>query len=601
MSRTVRRVAALFWPYRRQFAMLGLVVVVTAGLGVGSLLLIKPVFDEALFCPRNCPNLPLLFWLVGGMTAIPVVTAVLGIGQPYLANLLGQRVMQDLRDALYTHLQRMPLRFFTETKAGEIQSRLANDVGGLQRVVTEIASLILMNAVILVSAIGAMLVLSWQLTVLSLALTPLLIWLTGRVGRTHHAAGSSTQQTMAELSALSEETLSVSGVLLSRSFGRQREEIARFRKLNAHLADLQVRQQMIGQGFFVSLRLFFAVIPVFAYLVAGFLLADAGTASPLSAGTLVAFTTLQMQLFTPIYALLQSMVQVQSSLALFERIFEYLDLPHDIVDAPDAIDLPPERARGAISLRNVSFRYPRGNGSGPGRCALMDLTLDIEPGQLAAVVGASGSGKTTLSYLLSRLYDVTEGVVLIDGFDVRQIRLDSLARTIGLVPQETHLFHASIRENLRYGDPHATDAQLEAAARAAAIHDRILQLGEGYDTLVGERGYRMSGGEKQRLAIARVILKDPKILVLDEATSALDTTNERLVQQALVPLMAGRTTVAIAHRLSTILAADVIFVLDRGRLVERGTHTELLDYGGVYAQLYLHQFGTNGARFLETY
>ncbi len=591
--RTSRRVAALFWPYRGRLVVLGLVVVLTAVLGVGSLLLIKPVFDDALFCPQDCPNLPLLFWLVGVMIAIPVVAGVLGICQPYLANRLGQRVMQDLRDALYNHLQRMSLRFFTETKTGEIQSRLANDVGGLQRVVTETAALILMNIVVLVSTIGAMLVLSWQLTVLSLALTPVFLWLAERVGRARRAVASSTQQTMAELSALSEETLSVSGVLLSRSFGRRHQEIARFRRLNAYLADLQVRQQMIGQGFFMSMRFYFTVMPVLAYLVAGFLLAGGG--SHLSAGTLVAITALQMQLLPPMYALLQMAVQVQSSLALFERIFAYLDLPQDIVDAPDAVDLPPERARGGISLRTVSFRYPSGDGSVSGRCALTDLTLDIQPGQLAAVVGASGSGKTTLSYLLARLYDVTDGAVLIDGLDVRRIRLDSLAATIGMVTQETHLFHASIRENLRYGDPHATDEQLEAAARAAAIHDRILELDDGYDTLVGERGYRMSGGEKQRLAIARVILKDPKILILDEATSALDTVNERLVQQALVPLMAGRTTVAIAHRLSTILAADVIFVLDRGRLVERGTHTELLDRGGAYAQLYLQQFGSSGA------
>jgi ATP-binding cassette subfamily B protein len=442
--------------------------------------------------------------------------------------------------------------------------------------------------------------LSWQLAVLSLALMPLFAWLADRVGRARRTVGSSTQETMAELSTLAEETLSVSGVLLSRSFGRQREEIARFRGLNAHLAGLQVRQQMLGQGFFTSLRIFFAVIPVLAYLLAGFLLTSGGhnagsTTGHLSAGTLVAFTTLQMQLFAPIYALLHMLVQVQSSLALFERIFAYLDLPPDITDAPHAIKLPPQRVRGAISLRTVSFRYPSSNGSGPGRYALTNLTLDIKPGQLAAVVGASGSGKTTLSYLLARLYDVTEGAILIDGLDVRQIRLDSLAATIGMVTQETHLFHASIRDNLRYGDPHATDTQLEAAARAAAIHDRILQLDEGYDTLIGERGYRMSGGEKQRLAIARVILNNPKILILDEATSALDTTNERLVQQALVPLMAGRTTVAIAHRLSTIQAADVIFVLDQGHLVERGTHTELLHHGGAYAQLYLHQFNTNPA------
>ncbi|MGH4001706.1 MAG: ABC transporter ATP-binding protein, partial [Pseudonocardiaceae bacterium] len=431
---TIRRVVALFRPYRGRLVLLGLVVVLTAVLNVGSLLLIKPVFDDALFCPQDCPNLPLLFWLVGVMIAIPVVAGILGIGQPYLANVVGQRVMRDLRDALYAHLQRMPLRFFTQTKTGEIQSRLANDVNGVQRVVTETTSSLLMHLVTLVSTIGAMVVLSWELTVLSLALMPLFVWLTDRVGRARRAVGSQTQQTMAELSVLSEETLSVSGVLLSRSFGRRREEITRFRTLNTHLADLQVHQQMIGQSFFMSMRIFFAVLPVLAYLLAGLLLASSGpsagsaggaTAAHLSAGTLVAFTTLQMRLFPPIYALLQATVQVQSSLALFERIFEYLDLPHDIIDAPDAIALPSQRVRGAISLRAVSFRYPAGTGSGPGHWALTDLTLDIEPGQLAAVVGASGSGKTTLSYLIPRLYEVNTGAVLIDGIDVRRWRLDS--------------------------------------------------------------------------------------------------------------------------------------------------------------------------------
>ncbi|MGH3831619.1 MAG: ABC transporter ATP-binding protein [Pseudonocardiaceae bacterium] len=588
----MRRVAALFRSYRRQLVLLALVVILTAGLNVVNLLLIQPVFDQALFCP-TCPNLPLLFWLVGAMITIPMVAGALGFWQPYLASSLGQRVMQTLRDALYTHLQRMPLRFFTETKTGEIQSRFSNDVGGLQQMLTETASAMLMYAVVLVSTIGAMLLLSWQLTILTLAILPFFVWLTERVGRARRTVRSSAQQTMAELSALSEETLSVSGVLLSRSFGRRGEEVARFRELNAHLADVQVRQQMIGQGFFVSMQIFFAVMPVLSYLVAGFVLTNGGIATHLSAGTLAAFTTLQMQLLSPIIALLHSTVDIQSSLALFERIFAYLDLTHDITDAPGAVELPPQQTRGEISLRNVSFRYPSDNGSVPGRWALADLTLNIEPGQFAAVVGPTGSGKTTLSYLLARLYDVNHGAVLIDGLDVRRIQLDSLAATIGMVTQETYLLHASVRENLRYGDPHADDEKLEAAARAAAIHDRILELEDGYDTVVGERGYRMSGGEKQRLAIARVILKNPKILILDEATSALDTVSERLVQQALVPLMAGRTTVAIAHRLSTILAADVIFVVACGRLAERGTHTELLDRGGIYAQLYRQQFGGN--------
>ncbi len=585
--RTMCRVVVLFRSYRRRLSAVALIVIVTAGLGVVNPLLIKPVFDNALFCGQDCPNLPLLSWYAGVMITVPIVAGALGIAQNYLASVLGQRVMQDLRNNLYAHLQRMPLRFFTETKTGEIQSRLTNDVGGVQTVVTDTAASILSNTVVLASTVVAMLILSWQLTVLSLALMPIFIWLTMRVGKARRTATSSTQQTKAELSTLSQETLSVSGILLSKSFGRQPEESARFREHNARLADLQIHQQMIGRTFFAGVGVFFSVTPAIIYLAAGMF----STNSTLTAGTLAAFTSLQSRMFFPISTLLRVSTQVQSSLALFERIFAYLDLPHDIVDTPSATELPPNQVRGAIRLRNVSFRYPATNGTTPRRWALTDLSLDISPGQLAAVVGSSGSGKTTLSYLLPRLYDVTHGAVLIDGHDVRHLRLHSLAATIGMVTQETYLFHASIRDNLRYGDPHATDAQLEAAARAAAIHDRILELDDGYDTLVGERGYRMSGGEKQRLAIARVILKDPKILILDEATSALDTVNERLVQQALTPLMARRTTVAIAHRLSTILAADVIFVLDSGRLVEQGTHQQLLDRGAVYAQLYAQQFG----------
>jgi ATP-binding cassette subfamily B protein len=587
-----RRVAGLFRPYRARLAALGLVVVVTAGLNVGSLLLVKPIFDQALFCP-DCPNLGLLMWLVGAMIAIPVLAGALGVYQPYLANTIGQHVMRDLREALYHHLHRMPFRFFTETKTGEIQSRLANDVGGLQQMVTQTAALMLMQMVVAISALGAMLLLSWQLTALSLALLPVFVWLAHRVGRARRAASSATQQTMAELSARTEETLSVSGVLLCRSFGRRQHEITRFRILNTHLAQQQIQQQMIGQGMLMCLRTVFAVMPVLAYLLAGIVLAHGITTAELSAGTLTAFTAVQIQLLGPSATLIQLGIEVQASLALFERIFAYLDLPPELTNSPGAITLPPQQVHGAISFRGVSFHYPAGTGSVPDRWALTDVSLNIKPGQLAAIVGPSGSGKTTLAYLLARLYDTTTGQILIDGHDVRDIHRDSLAATIGIVTQETHLFHTSIRENLRYGDPHASDAQLEAAARAAALHDHILELNEGYDTLVGERGYHLSGGEKQRLALARVILKNPKILILDEATSALDTTSEHLVQQALIPLMAGRTTLAIAHRLSTIRTADVIFVLDRGRLAERGTHTELLHRGGLYTQLCLHQSDIN--------
>jgi ATP-binding cassette subfamily B protein len=608
---TVRRVARAFRPYRRQVLLVALAIVITSALGVVNPLLIKVIFDTALFCGPGCPNIPRLSFLVGLMVAIPVVTGVIGVGQTYLANVVGQRVMQDFRNALYEHLQRMSLRFFTTTRTGEIQSRLANDVGGVQEVVTDTASSILSNVVILISTLAAMLVLSWQLTVLSLCLTPLFVWLTYRVGKARQQVAASTQRSMADLTAITEETLSVSGVLLTKVFGRQRHEIDRFRSENERLAGLQIRQQMIGRFFFAVVQMFFSITPALVYLVVGFL--NRGHLPPVvTAGAIVAFTTLQSRLFFPIGQMLQVSVEVQSSMALFERIFEYLDMPVEIVDSPGARPLRRDEVRGRIRFRHVYFRYdrpapvsgdgqtppaglapgegPSGDGQVEREWALQDVDIEIEPGQLAALVGPSGAGKTTMTYLVPRLYDVQEGSVEIDGVDVRDITLASLSDLIGMVTQETYLFHASIRQNLLYGRPDASQEELEAAARAAYIHDRILEMPDGYDTLVGERGYRLSGGEKQRLAIARVILKDPRILILDEATSSLDTTSERLVQEALRPLMRGRTTLAIAHRLSTILAADVIFVLDRGRVVERGTHRDLLRLGGLYARLYEQQF-----------
>ena len=604
---TVRRVVRTFRPYRRKVGWVALAIVVTSGLGVINPLLIKWIFDKALFGnpPGDCggfacPRLGLLYFYVRLMIVIPVVTSIIGIGQTYLANLVGLRVMQDLRNTLYTHLQAMPLRFFTTTRTGEIQSRLANDVGGVQSVVTDTASNVLANVVVILSTLVAMLLLSVPLTVLSLFMMPFFLWLTVKVGRARRALSTTTQQTLADLTAITEETLSVSGILLAKSFGRQRYEIGRFHGENERLTGLQIRQTMIGRSFFAVVGTFFSITPALVYLVAGWVLSSDSDA--ITAGTIVAFTTLQSRLFFPIGSMLQVSTEIQSSMALFDRIFEYLDMPHEITDAPDAVTLRPQDVGGAVRLANIRFRYEDpdpdasasaalGEPDAPRREWTLDgVDLDIRPGQLAALVGPSGAGKTTITYLVPRLYDVQEGSVQIDGIDVRSIALESIGDIVGVVTQETYLFHTTIRRNLLYGRPDASQADLEAAAKAANIHDRIAELPEGYDTVVGERGYKLSGGEKQRLAIARVILKDPRILILDEATSSLDTTSERLVQAALEPLMKGRTTIAIAHRLSTILSADVIFVVDRGRIVERGTHDELLEAGGVYARVYEQQF-----------
>jgi len=605
---TIRRVVGIFRPYRAKVGLVGIAIIITSGLGVANPLLIREVFNHGLRCTFTAchPDLPVLYRLVEWMIAIPIITGVIGIGQTYMSNLVGLRVMQDLRDSLYRHLQYMPLRFFTSTRTGEIQSRLANDVGGVQSVVTSTASSLLANVVVIVSSLIAMLIVSWQLTVLSLFITPLFVWLTVKVGRARREVAMKTQRTLADLTSITEETLSVSGILLSKAFGRQRHEIERFRVENQGLTGLTIRQTMIGQSFFAVVGTFFSITPAIVYLVVGWVTSTHPGA--MTAGGIVSFTTLQSRIFFPIGSMLQVSNDVQTSFALFDRIFEYLDLRQDIQDSPDAVAVAPEEVRGQVRLRDVHFRYDTPPPdeipvSPPDEAAALEVDqerprpwtldgvdLEILPGQLAALVGPSGAGKTTITYLVPRLYDVQEGAVEIDGIDVRKIALESLGEMIGVVTQETYLFHTTVRRNLLYGKPDATQEELEAAARAANIHDRIAELAEGYDTIVGERGYKLSGGEKQRLAIARVVLKDPRILILDEATSSLDTNSERLVQAALEPLMEGRTTIAIAHRLSTILKADVIFVIDRGRVAERGSHEELLDKGGLYARLYQQQF-----------
>jgi ATP-binding cassette, subfamily B, bacterial len=607
-SATLRRIVRFFVPYQGRLIVIGVAILVTATIGVVNPILIKLVIDN-LTGPRD---LGLLYLQSGLMIVLPIVTSLIGVGQSYLSNVVGQRVMNDLRVALYSHLQWMPLRFFTETRTGEIQSRIANDVGGVQSVVTDTASSLLSNVATVASTVVAMLILDWRLTALSLGMLPIFAYITFRVGKVRREVSRMTQQSMAEMSAITEESLSVSGILLSKTFGQQGASIDRFRQESLRLGDLQVRQQMLGRWFFAMIGTFFSIMPALVYILAGTLIIRGDT--HVSIGTIVAFTTLQSRIFFPLGQMLNVQIEIQGALALFDRIFEYLEMPHEIADAPDAVDLDSSRMGGEVRFDQVAFHYPvsatavlaraeEAEAEASGRAVplpirpfdLADVSFVAGRGQLVALVGPSGAGKTTTTYLIPRLYDVDGGAVLIDGVDVRKIKLESLGRSMGVVTQETYLFHSSVLDNLHYAKPDASMDEVEAAARAAAIHDRILELPEGYDTVVGERGYKLSGGEKQRIAIARVLLKNPRILILDEATSALDTVSERLIQGALARLMEGRTTIAIAHRLSTILRADLILVYDRGRIVERGTHAELLRHEGLYAKLYQEQFLADAA------
>jgi ATP-binding cassette subfamily B protein len=583
-----RRIVRLFRPHRGTLSVIVAMILISSLLSVISALLVRQVFDHALFV-RGGPDLGVLYPLVAALIAIPIVNGILNVGQAWLTEIVGNRVLQELRDQLFEHLERLSLAFYTATRSGEVQSRLANDVGGVQTTITSTASSVVSNVVTFVSSVVAMLVLSPLLTAISLAATPVFVLFSRRVGRARRKARRDAQASLAAMGSITQETLSVSGILLAKVFGRQEHEVDRYRAENANQAELQIRQAITGRSFFAVTQAFFGISPALVYLVAGL----QGTHGDLSAGTLVAFTTLQSRLLIPINQLLQVSVDVQSSLALFGRIFELIDLKPRITDRRDALNLSADEIRGEVALEHVSFRYGGGEDGGlpAPEDALRDVSMLVSPGQLAALVGPSGAGKTTISYLIPRLYDVEKGAVRLDGHDVRDLNAATIARAVGVVTQESYLFGGTVRENISYGRPDATDEEIVAAAKAAFIHDRITALEHGYDTVVGERGYRFSGGERQRLAIARVILEDPPILVLDEATSALDTESERVVQRALESLMQRRTTIAIAHRLSTIRNADVIFAVENGTIIERGTHDELLAQGGLYARLYEEQFG----------
>ncbi|MDQ2722115.1 MAG: ABC transporter ATP-binding protein/permease [Actinomycetota bacterium] len=569
---SLRRIGALFAPYRWQLAVVVAIIAASSIVGMASPFLLRAVIDTAL--PTR--NLTLLVWLVIGMLAVAAVTAAFGVIQTWISTKIGQQVMHGLRTSVFAHLQRQSIAFFTRTRTGEVQSRITNDIGGMESVVTSTATSVAANLTTSVATAVAMVALSWRLSLISLVVLPPAIYLTRKVAQMRRAIITQRQRELADLNVTIEEGLSVSGVQLSKTMGTGPSMVQRFTASSARLIDLELRSELAGRWRMASMSVIFAAIPAIIYLSAGLPM----TAGTMTIGTLIAFTALQSGLFRPLMGLLNVGVSLTSSLALFARIFEYLDLPIDVGNPANPVPIDPARAEGHVRFEDVTFAYPDS-----ATAAVAGVNLDIPAGTTLALVGETGSGKSTLASLVARLYDPTGGRVAIDGIDVRDLRLADLAAVVGVVSQETYLLHTTVRENLRYAKPAATDTEIENAARAAQVHELIVGLPDGYDTMVGSRGYRFSGGEKQRIAIARTLLRNPRVLVLDEATSALDNETERAVQQAFDALAQGRTTITIAHRLSTVRDADQIVVIDQGRVVESGTHDSLVEHNGRYAGL----------------
>ncbi|MFZ9960116.1 MAG: ABC transporter ATP-binding protein, partial [Candidatus Limnocylindrus sp.] len=586
----LRRAARFFRPYQGRLALIGTLILASSVIGLANPYLLKLMIDDAF--PKGDIGLLGTYALL--MVIVPIINGGIGLAQSWLTASVGQFVMRDLRNLLFTHVQSMPMRFFSETRTGEIQSRLTNDVSGVQSVVSDAAANLASSVAIVLSTLVAMALIDWRLTVVSLCVAPLFLYFSSRASAARRKASSEVQGALADLTSIAEEHLSVGGALLAKSFGRAEAGAERFTARSGDLAVLQLRQALTGRWVGVVVQVVFSGIPALVYFVAGVLAANGAPDAP-TIGDIVAFTTLQSRLFFPLASLLGLQVEIGGSLALFERIFAYLDLTPEIKDAPNAATLRRSDVRGEIELRGVAFSYPRPPdalaAARRDQFALHEISLRATPGSLTALVGPSGSGKSTILNLIPRFWDVTQGEVLIDGRDVRNIKLQSLGDVIGVVTQETHLLHATIRDNLMYAKAVATDEELWAAIEGASLEARVRELPLGLDTVVGERGYKLSGGERQRLAIARVLLKDPPILLLDEATSALDSVSERHVQEALERAMRGRTTIAVAHRLSTVASADQIIVLDHGRVVERGQHEALRRAGGLYAELAAAQFG----------